>query len=150
MIADHTITKQKLATCIDIKYAHTPVYPKHTYTFLYLKFLQHQTLYGARCKHQATAHKHSGIYSSLLKPSYHPSLFYGQLAQLLLQLTTHKPRGIFIEACKNHYTPDCDVSFEITHISRNSDATWCEHLRFMFLQLYSLFFQCEQEVICAN
>lgn len=35
-------------------------------------------------EHQGMAHKHSGIYTRLLKPSYHPSLFYGQLAQLLL------------------------------------------------------------------
>lgn len=28
-------------------------------------------------EHQGTAHKHSGIYTRLFKPSYHPSLFYG-------------------------------------------------------------------------
>lgn len=76
MIADHTITKQKLATCIDIKYAHTPVYPKYIYISIPQVSVALDSVWR-RCKHQAMAHKHSGIYSSLLKPSYHPSLFYG-------------------------------------------------------------------------
>ncbi len=58
-------------------------------------------------EHQGTAHKHSGIYTWLFKPSSSITALWLVSSAPAVQ-TIHTPLGIFIEACKNHYTPHHD------------------------------------------